>query len=136
MPERLRDLAVALTSSLKLDRAGVSNETLRLLPQADAQILVGHLGRRTRDQPSLQKFTVESLLRLAAQQPTTQPNVVAALKGLPSGNVEPATIIKLRLLDRAVYRPVLDVWKAGSNEQQLQSSVRIVETAWSSSDGN
>ncbi len=131
LPERLRDLAVALTSSLKLDRAGVTDETLKLLPESDAQILVGHLGRRTRDQPGLQKFTVESLLRLAAQQPTTQPNVVAALKGLPAANVEPATIIKLRPLDQTVYRPVLDTWKAGSDDQQLQASVGIVEKAWS-----
>lgn len=131
LPERLRDLAVALASSLKLDRAGVTNESLKLLPEGDAQILVGHLGRRTRDQPALQKFTVESLLRLAAQQPTTQPNVVAALKGLPAGNVEPATIIKLRPLDQAVYRPVLDVWKVGSDDQQLQASVGIVEKEWS-----
>jgi len=132
LPERLRDLAVALTSSLKLDRAGVTDETLRLLPESDAQILVGHLGRRTRDQPALQKFTIESLLRLAAQQPTTQPNVVAALRGLPAGDVEPATIIKLRPLDQAIYRPVLETWRAGSEDQQLQQSVGIVETAWSS----
>lgn len=131
MPERLRDLAVALTSSLKLDRAGVTDETLKLLPEGDAQILVSHLGRRTRDQPALQKFTVESLLRLDAQQPATQPSVVAALRGLPAASVEPATIIKLRPLDQTVYRPVLDAWRAGSDDQQLQQSAGIVEKAWS-----
>lgn len=131
MPERLRDLAVALTSSLKLDRAGATDETLKLLPEGDAQILVSHLGRRTRDQPALQKFTVESLLRLAAQQPATQPSVVAALRGLPAASVEPATIIKLRPLDQTVYRPVLDAWRAGSDDQQLQQSAGIVEKAWS-----
>lgn len=131
LPERLRDLAVALTSSLKLDRAGVTDETLKLLPEGDAQILVDHLGRRTRDQPGLQKFTVESLLRLAAQHSATQVNVVAALKGLPAANVEPATIIKLRPLDQVVYRPVLEAWRAGSADQQLQTTVGIVEKAWS-----
>lgn len=130
LPERLRDLAVALTSSLKLDRAGVTDGALKLLPEGDAHILVGHLGRRTRDQPGLQRFSVESLLRLAAQQPTTQPNVVTALKGLPAANVEPATVIKLRPLDQAVYRPVLDAWKVGSDDEQLQASVGIVEKAW------
>lgn len=133
LPERLRDLAVALTSSLKIDRAVVTDETLKKLPEGDAQILVGHLGRRTRDQPGLQRFTVESLLRLAKHQPTTQPNVVAALKGLPAANVEPATIIKLRPLDQTIYRPVLEIWKAGSDDQKLQKSVDIVEEAW---DGN
>ncbi|RXR26106.1 hypothetical protein EQW78_00085 [Oerskovia turbata] len=131
LPERLRDLAVALTSSLKLDRAGVTDETLRLLPEGDAQVMVGHLGRRSRDQPTLQKFTVESLLRLAAQQPTTQPNVVVALRGLPAASVEPATIIKLRPLDQTIYRPVLEAWRTGSDDQQLQQAVSIVEKAWS-----
>lgn len=136
LPERLRDLAVALTSSLKLDRAGVSDQTLKALPEPDAQTLVGYLGRRTRDQPSIQKFTVESLLRIAAQQPSTMPNVVAALKGLPAGDVEIATIIKLRPLDPATYRPVLEAWKVGANDEQLLTSVGVVETAWSGSNGN
>ena len=136
LPERLRDLAVALTSSLKLDRAGVSDQTLKALPEPDAQTLVGYLGRRTRDQPSIQKFTVESLLRIAAQQPSTMPNVVAALKGLPAGDVEIATIIKLRPLDPATYRPVLEAWKVGANDEQLLTSIGVVETAWSGGNGN
>lgn len=136
LPERLRDLAVALTSSLKLDRAGVTDQTLKALPESDAQILVGHLGRRTRDQPSIQKFTVESLLRIAAQQPTTQSNIVAALKGLPVGDVEIATIIKLRPLDPTTYRPVLEAWKAGAVDEQQTASINVVEKAWSANDGN
>ena len=136
LPERLRDLAVALTSSLKLDRAGVTDQVLKALPEQDAQTLVGYLGRRTRDQPSLQKFTAESLLRIAAQQPTTQANVVAAMKGLPAGDVEPATIIKLRPLEPTVYRPVLDAWKAGTDEEQVLASIAVVEIAWGGSNGN
>lgn len=136
LPERLRDLAVALSSSLKLDRAGVTDQTLRTLPELDAHTLVGHLGRRTRDQPSIQKFTVESLLRIAEQQPTTQANVVAALKALPAGDIEIATIIKLRPLNPTTYRPVLDAWKAGTADEQLTNSIDIVENAWSASNGN
>jgi hypothetical protein len=136
LPERLRDLAVALTSSLKLDRAGVRDQTLKALPESDAETLVGYLGRRTRDQPSIQRFTVESLLRLAAQQPTTVANVVAALKALPAGDIEPATIIKLLQLDEATYRPVLETWKAGTDDERLQNSIGVVETAWSGGNGN
>lgn len=136
LPERLRDLAVALTSSLKLDRAGVSDQTLKALPEPDAQTLVGYLGRRTRDQPSIQRFTAESLLRLAEQQPSTLPNVVAALKGLPAGDVEPATIIKLRPLDPTSYRPVLDAWKTGTDDAQLTNSIDVVEKAWKTRNGN
>ncbi|MBD7918621.1 hypothetical protein H9657_10085 [Cellulomonas sp. Sa3CUA2] len=136
LPERLRDLAAALTSSLKLDRAGVTEHSLNALPEPDAQTLVGYLGRRTRDQPSIQRFTAESLLRIAAQQPSTVPSVVAALKGLPAGDVEMATIIKLRPLDPATYRPVLEAWKAGTNDAQLLNSIGVVETTWSGGNGN
>jgi hypothetical protein len=136
LPERLRDLAVALTSSLKLDRAGVTNQVLKALPEADAQAVVAHLGRRMRDQPSIQNFNVESLLRIAAHQPSTQPSVVVALKGLPATDVEPATIIKLRTLAPATYRPVLETWKAGTDDEQLRNSIGVVESAWSGGNGN
>ncbi|MDQ7991228.1 MAG: P-loop NTPase fold protein [Propionicimonas sp.] len=136
LPERLRDLAVALTSSLKLDRAGVTDQTLKALPDSDAQALVGYLGRRTRDQPSIQRFTVDSLLRLADQQPTTVPNVVAALRSLPANDLEFATTIKLRPLDQSTYRPVLETWKAGTIDEQLLNSIAIVEAEWSASNGN
>lgn len=136
LPERLRDLAAALNSSLKLDRAGVSDQTLKALPEPDAQTLVGYLGRRTRDQPSIQKFTVESLLRIATQQPTTVPSVVAALRGLPASDVEIATVIKLRPLDPGTYRPVLEAWKVGTSQEQLLTAIGVVETAWSGGNGN
>lgn len=136
LPERLRDVAVALTSNLKLDRAGVSDQTLKALPESDAQTLVDHLGRRTRDQPSIQRFTVESLLRIATQQPTTQGAVVAALKRLPAGDVEPATIIKLRPLEVAIYQPVLDAWKAGASDEQAKNAIALVGEAWSARHGN
>lgn len=136
LPERLRDLAVALTSGLKLDRAGVTDQTLKALPEPDAQTLVGYLGRRTRDQPSIQRFAVQSLLRLADQQPTTVPTVVAALRSIPASDLEFATIIKLRPLDRATYRPVLETWKAGTSDEQALNSIAIVEAEWSASNGN
>lgn len=79
---------------------------------------------------------MESLLRIAAQQPSTMPNVVAALKGLPAGDVEIATIIKLRPLDPATYRPVLEAWKVGANDEQQLTSIGLVETAWSGGNGN
>jgi hypothetical protein len=136
LPERLRDLAAALTSSLKIDRAGVTNAALKALPEPDANALVRYLGRRTRDQPTIQKFTVESLLRMAEQRPSTLPNVIAALKGLPAGEVETATIIKLRTLDSASFRPVLETWKAGTDDPQLLRAIGVIEGAWSGSNGN
>lgn len=136
LPERLRDLAAALSSSLKIDRAGISEDTLRALPETDAQLLVSHLGRRTRDQPSVQKYTVESMLRLAGLQPTTQANVVAALKAIPVPDVEPVTAMKLRTLDAGTYRPVLEAWKGGPAGRELQGTIDLVLGTWGQANGN
>lgn len=136
LPERLRDLAAALGSSLKVDRAGISDDNLRGLPEGDAQLLVSHLGRRTRDQPSVQKYTVESLLRLAGLQPTTQASVVGALKAIPVQDVEPVTALKLRGLDAATYRPALDVWRGGRASDELQRTIEVVLQSWGQPNGN
>lgn len=136
LPERLRDVAAALSSSLKVDRLGISDDTLRGLPEPDAQLLVSHLGRRTRDQPSIQKYTVESMLRLAAHQPTTQATVVAALKAIPAPEVEPVTAMKLRSLDSGTYRPVLENWRNGQAGEPLLRTIDVVMNTWEQPDGN
>lgn len=136
LPERLRDLAAALSSSLKIDRAAIADDALRGLPGTDAQLLVTHLGRRTRDQPSLQKFTVESMLRIAELQPATTAAVISGLRGLPVQAVEPATAMKFRALDPSRYRPVLEAWRDGQPSQQLARTIDIVLEAWGQSHGN
>jgi hypothetical protein len=132
LPERLRDLAAALSSSLKVDRAGINDDTLRALPENDAQRLVSYLGRRTRDQPSVQRYTVDSMLRLAANQPTTQASVIAALKAIPVPDVTPATALKLRRLAPGTYRSVLEAWKDGQTSKELRRTIDVILTEWAS----
>ncbi|UOQ89477.1 KAP family NTPase [Agromyces endophyticus] len=130
LPERLRDVAAALLSSLKMDRAGVDDQSLAALPEADARTLVAYLGKRLRDQPGLQNFAVESLLRLGAQQSSILLDVVAALRGLPAGDVQAATIIKLRTLDAGTFGPVIATWKQGATESSIVGAIGVVEKAW------
>jgi len=130
LPERLRDLAAALTSSLKVDRSGITDEVLRALPEGDARILVSFLGRRTRDQPSIQKFSVESLIRIGTTQRAATSDVIGALRSIRSTDVEAATVIKLRALDKATYGVVLDAWKAGATLEPVVNAIRVVETGW------
>lgn len=130
LPERLRDLASSLTSSLKVDRSGITDASLKALPEADVRTLVGFLGRRTRDQPSIQKFSVESLLRIAAAQPVVTADVVGALKSVRGVDIEAATVLKLRPLDAATYEPVLVAWKAGAKLEPVVNSITVVEGAW------
>lgn len=130
LPERLRDLAAALISSLKVDRTGITDGALRALPETDARTLVGYLGRRTRDQPSIQKYSVESLLRLAATQPAVTGDVVSAMKSIRGVDVEVATVVKLRPLDGETYGPVLAAWRSGATSQQVVNSIAVVEKEW------
>lgn len=130
LPERLRDLASSLTSSLKVDRSGITDASLKALPETDVRTLVGFLGRRTRDQPSIQKFSVESLLRIAAAQPVVSADVVGALKSVRGVDIEAATVLKLRPLDAATYEPVLVAWKSGAKLEPVVNSITVVEGAW------
>ncbi|WP_138846261.1 hypothetical protein [Rhodococcus pyridinivorans] len=130
LPERLRDLAAALSSSLKVERAGISDQVLSGLPESDARTLVSHLGRRTRDQPRIQKFTVDSMLRIAYVHPGTQSGVVTALQAIPVADVEPVTALKLRTLDATTYEPVLDVWEGSQPSPELRRTIGLVRTNW------
>lgn len=133
LPERLRDLAAGLTSSLTVDRAAVSGGALSSLSLSDAKLLVTYLGRRTRDQPTQQKYTVEGMLRIATSHPDTETTVVGALRALPPREVEPATALKLRGRDSTIYRPVLRTWaEADGISPELGRAIAVIEEGWAS----
>lgn len=130
LPERLRDLAAALLSSLKVDRVGVDDQALVALPEADARTLVAYLGKRMRDQPGLQAFAVESLLRLGALHSAVMPDVIAALRGLPGADVSATSVVKLRQLEPTTFRPVIDTWKHSATDKPAVAAIGVVEKAW------
>ncbi|MCL2489468.1 MAG: KAP family NTPase [Propionibacteriaceae bacterium] len=136
LPERLRDLAARLASSLRLDRAGVGDGDINALSDADAITLLTHLGRRTRDLPSIQKSTSESILRMATLKPTVSKAAVEALKAIPGTDLEPTTILKLRLRDAATYQAVLDEWKRTATADEAQTTIHMVEEEWAKPNGN
>ncbi|GAA1344291.1 KAP family P-loop NTPase fold protein [Arthrobacter roseus] len=136
LPERLRDIAAGLTSSLKVDRVTISDDNLRALPIEDVLMLIGHLGRRTRDQPTIQKYSVEGMLRIAGIHPSATGSVVSALKALPVAEIEPATALKLRALDQGIYLTVIESWRAGNPTPELQRTLTIVVQAWGVEHGN
>lgn len=135
LPERLRDIASALTSSLKVEQSAVTNDDLAALDSGDARTLVVYLGRKTRDQPSLQKFTVAGMLRVIALHPGVQSDAISALKGLPASEVTPATVLLLRPLDSSTYRPVLETWKSAGMQTQSAAAVTSVIRKWDAGNG-
>lgn len=136
LPERLRDLAASLSSSLKLDRAGVNDASLQALSDDDAQLLISHLGRQTRDQPSLQKFSVDAMLRVASVHPGSDSKVVDGLLGIPVSEVDPVVALKLRTLDAATFGKVLTHWEAGGADEMLLRTIGVVRDAWGDPNGN
>lgn len=136
LPERLRDIASALTSSLKTDRSSIDDDALRALDATDARTLITHLGSQTRDQPTIQKYSVAGMLRLAKTHTAIDDAVVAALKLLPPSAVQVATVMLLKPESATVYEHVLAAWDVDTATDQVKQTISTVRQSWSQSDGN
>lgn len=136
LPERLRDIASALTSSVQVDRASITDDALRAISAADSQLLVGYLGRLTRDQPSLQPYSVPSMLRLMQTHPGTEAATVAALKLVPPGEVRVGTVMLLKPESADVFEAVFAAWDVASAKNPTRRTIREVRQHWSATNGN
>jgi hypothetical protein len=130
LPERLRDIAAALMSTSKIDRASIKDTELQALSTEDTHLLITYLARRTRDQPSLQKFTVTAILRLVSLQSGIEDSAVTALKLLPTKDLEPVTPLKFRNLDASLYRALLEHWLAGDLRDQTRQAIEGILSGW------
>ncbi|GAA1149600.1 KAP family P-loop domain protein [Nocardioides aquiterrae] len=136
LPERLRDIASALMSSLQVDRNAVTDEALQAVKPADARLLIAFLGSSTRDQPSIQKFSVPGILRVSKTHPGIEDAAVSALKLLPPSEVKVATVMLLKPEAEATFEPVLGVWDVGSASRPVREVITKVRQAWGTPDGN
>jgi hypothetical protein len=135
LPERLRDIASALISSTKADRDGVTDGNLKALNVADTRTLIAHLGSLTRDQPTIQRYSVAGMLRLSGSHPGTEDAVVTALKLLPATDVTVPSVMLLKP-ESSTYEAVLAVWDVPSASQQVKQAITSVRSNWGGSDGN
>jgi hypothetical protein len=136
LPQRLRDIAGALTSSVQVDRTAVTDDALRAVSAADSQLLVGHLGRLTRDQPTLQQYSVPGILRLMRTHPGTEDATVAALRLLPPGEVRAGTVLLLQSESASKFDAVLAAWDVASASTPVRNAIKEVRNYWSSTHGN
>ena len=136
LPERLRDIASALTSSLKTERSAIGDEALRAVDVQDARTLITHLGSQTRDQPSIQKYSVAGMLRLAKTHKSIDDAVVAALKLLPPSAVQVATVMLLKPELSTTYESALTTWNVDAASTQVKQTIATVRQSWSQSNGN
>ncbi|TCI97403.1 hypothetical protein E0W78_12590 [Aeromicrobium sp. IC_218] len=136
LPQRLRDIASALTSSVQVDRTAITDDALRAISPADSKVLVGHLGRLTRDQPTLQEYSVPGILRLTGTHPGTEAATVAALKLLPPGEVRVGTVMRLKPETPEAFEAVLAAWDVGSASSPVRNTIREVREHWGRTHGN
>lgn len=136
LPERLRDIASALTSSVQVDRTAVTDDALRAVAPADARLLIAYLGGLTRDQPSIQKYAVPGILRLAKTHAGIEDAAVSALKLLPPGEVKVGTVMLLKPENGGTFEAVLGAWDAASATSQVREAIKSVRESWSASNGN
>lgn len=136
LPERLRDIASALTSSLKTDRSSIDDDALRALNATDARTLITHLGSQTRDQPTIQRYSVAGMLRLAKTHTAVDDAVVAALKLLPPSAVQVATVMLLKPESEVAYESVLAAWNVDTATDQVKQTISTVRQSWSQPNGN
>lgn len=136
LPERLRDIASALTSSVQVDRNAVTDDALRAVKPADARLLVAYLGSLTRDQPTIQKFSVPGILRLAKTHPGLDDAAVSALKLLPPSEVKVATVMLLKPGGADPYGDVLATWDVDAASEPVKRAIQSVRESWSNGDGN
>lgn len=130
LPEHLRDIAAALTASLRTDRSAVTDDNLKAITASDARTLIAHLGRQTRDQPSIQSYSVNGMLRLAEAHPGTEDEVVLALTRLPLSGLSPATVVLFNNMPQATYEPVLDAWDQDGAGDRVRTAIKTVRERW------
>ncbi len=126
LPQRLRDMAANLMSSSKVDQRSVTDDDLRALDGADARQLVDYLARSTRDQPSIQKFTVQSILRIADCHQSLTDAVVSGLKRVPVKELMPATVLLFLSRDKTAYRPLFEDWLQGDTPVRVRTAIEQV----------
>lgn len=136
LPERLRDIASAMTSSVQVDRNAVTDDALRAVKPADARLLVAYLGSLTRDQPTIQKFSVPGILRLAKTHAGLEDAAVSALKLLPPSEVKVATVMLLKPGGADPYGDVLVTWDVDGASEPVKRAIQSVRESWSNGDGN
>lgn len=136
LPERLRDIASALISTVQVDRNAVTDDALRAVKPADARLLIGYLGSLTRDQPTVQKYSVPGILRLVKTHPGIEDAAVSALRLLPPSEVKVGTVMLIKPESADIYGEVLTTWDADGASDQVKRTIQSVRDSWSGADGN
>ena len=122
LPERLRDIAASLLSSVRAEQHSITDDDLKRIPPDDAKILLQHLGRMGRDRPADQLRAVEAILRISRQQGTLGNECCTALSTIPGDEVNPPTVLLFKPED-TILHSALKKWLSQTTKKRTQRAI-------------
>jgi hypothetical protein len=123
LPERLRDLAANLLSSVRAEQKSVTDADLQALDASDAAALVRHLGRAARDRPAEQRAAVLGLLRITRLHPSALSEARTVLGAIPADDVQPAVVLGFNSQDVKAHNEVLRQWLAAAADGPTKTAL-------------
>lgn len=126
LPQHLRDIAAAMTSSSQVERGSINEAELAALPGGDVDTLLQHLGRRMQDDPSVQVSTVNGILTLAKTHPGLKPTAGRALQKLPAQELGLSTVLLFSAGGAVQFQEVLGAWKVGTQNPPVVKAIESV----------
>lgn len=129
LPQQLRDIAAALTSSSQLERTSINEGELAALPKGDVDALLQHLGRRMQDDPSIQLSAVNGILTLTKIHSGLVDVAARALSKLPAQEVGLPTVLLFNSGGAVQFMDALKAWRAGTENKPVIKALDSVLNA-------
>lgn len=126
LPERLRDIASNLLSSVRAEQKSVSDTDIDALGAADALDLARYLGRAARDRPTEQRQAVLGLLRITRQHKSVIDEASELLAAIPVEEIEPATVLSFTESDVKIFKTVLEDWGSKVSNNPTKNAIKEV----------
>ena len=125
LPERLRDIASNLLSSIRAEQRSVSDSDISALTKIDAETLIAHLCRMARDRPPDQTKAVMSVLRIFHAHADVVEEVTRGLLTLPPKEIAIGTPLLFKLPDDDALISVLTSWKERAADDRVKRSIDL-----------
>jgi hypothetical protein len=123
LPERLRDIAANLLSTVRAEQLSVADDDLSALSAPDAEALVVHLGRMARDRPTEQRKAVSAIVRISRIHSEVAEFAVRALGSIPADEVALGTPLLFSMPTDDSLRPALEHWRDETSKTTVKKAV-------------
>lgn len=123
LPERLRDIAANMLSSVKAEQHSISGDDITSLTTADATALIEHLGRVGRDRPADQRKAVSGMLRIVRVHMSVLEHVKQALTAIPADEISIPSILLFNFPQDIALRSVLDHWNGTTTKATTKTTI-------------